>query len=60
MASLVSRKVLTPLLGQIVLSLAIQTIAFIAVRQQSWYVCAAPASYFLLTLLQVHTACLEY
>jgi cation-transporting ATPase 13A2 len=36
-ASLVSRKVLTPLLGQIVLCIATQAIAFQAVKQQPWY-----------------------
>lgn len=36
-ASLVSRKVLTPLLGQIVICILIQAVAFVIVRQQSWY-----------------------
>lgn len=35
-ASLVSRKVLTPLLGQIVLVILIQAIAWVAVQKQSW------------------------
>src|SRR6201999_4480017 len=37
-ASLVSRKVLTPLLGQIVLQLLIQLVAFETVQTQSWYI----------------------
>ncbi|KAI9714775.1 MAG: hypothetical protein M1820_000064 [Bogoriella megaspora] len=37
-ASLVSRKVLTPLLGQIILSIFIQAAAFVVVRQQSWFI----------------------
>lgn len=37
-ASLVSRKVLTPLLGQIAICIAIQAVAFQAVRRQSWYI----------------------
>ncbi|KAF2841422.1 hypothetical protein M501DRAFT_1000630 [Patellaria atrata CBS 101060] len=37
-ASLVSRKVLTPLLGQIILCIIIQLIAFETVQQQSWFV----------------------
>ena len=36
-ASLVSRKVLTPLLGQITLCVLVQMIGFKAVQQQSWY-----------------------
>lgn len=36
-ASLVSRKVLTPLLGQIVLCILFQAVAFQAVRQQPWF-----------------------
>lgn len=36
-ASLVSRKVLTPLLGQIIICIAIQTIGFRAVQTQPWY-----------------------
>jgi cation-transporting ATPase 13A3/4/5 len=35
-ADLVSRKVLTPLLGQICISIAVQAAAFIAVRRQPW------------------------
>ena len=37
-ASLVSRKVLIPLLGQIVLCIIIQLVAFELVQQQSWYI----------------------
>lgn len=37
-ASLVSRKVLTPLLGQIVLCILVQTVAFVCVRQQPWFI----------------------
>lgn len=37
-ANLVSRKVLTPLLGQIVLCMLVQAVAFVTVRQQSWYI----------------------
>ncbi|KAI9746524.1 MAG: hypothetical protein M1818_000237 [Claussenomyces sp. TS43310] len=37
-ASLVSRKVLTPLLGQIGISILIQAIGFVTVRRQPWYV----------------------
>ncbi|KAK5111234.1 hypothetical protein LTR62_005262 [Meristemomyces frigidus] len=36
-ASLVSRKVLTPLLGQIVLCVVTQLIGWLVVRQQPWY-----------------------
>jgi cation-transporting P-type ATPase 13A2 len=36
-ADLVSRKVLTPLLGQMLVCIFIQALAFIAVRQQPWY-----------------------
>ena len=36
-ASLVSRKILTPLLGQIVLCILIQLIAFETVQEQPWY-----------------------
>jgi len=36
-ASLVSRKVLTPLLGQVLLCIMIQLVGFEAVRRQSWY-----------------------
>jgi cation-transporting ATPase 13A2 len=37
-ASLVSRKVLTPLLGQVVICIIVQLIGFEAVQRQSWYV----------------------
>jgi magnesium-transporting ATPase (P-type) len=37
-ASLVSRKVLTPLLGQILLCIIIQAIGFKVVQRQSWFV----------------------
>ncbi|KAF1985978.1 hypothetical protein K402DRAFT_454662 [Aulographum hederae CBS 113979] len=37
-ASLVSRKVLTPLLGQIVLTILVQAIGFEYVQKQSWFV----------------------
>jgi cation-transporting ATPase 13A3/4/5 len=36
-ASLVSRKVLTPLLGQIVLCILVQLVAFETVQEQPWY-----------------------
>ena len=36
-ASLVSRKVLTPLLGQITICVLVQLVAFETVRRQSWY-----------------------
>ncbi|KAI9826875.1 MAG: hypothetical protein M1832_005814 [Thelocarpon impressellum] len=36
-ASLVSRKVLTPLLGQIALCIVVQLVAFMAVRREPWY-----------------------
>ena len=36
-ASLVSRKVLTPLIGQMVLCILVQLTAFELVRQQPWY-----------------------
>lgn len=38
MADLVSRKVLAPLLGQMAICVAIQTIAFLAVRQEPWFI----------------------
>ncbi|KAI9850692.1 MAG: hypothetical protein M1838_005256 [Thelocarpon superellum] len=37
-ANLVSRKVLTPLLGQIALCILVQLAAYEAVRRQSWYI----------------------
>ncbi|KAK5098854.1 hypothetical protein LTS08_006232 [Lithohypha guttulata] len=37
-ANLVSRKVLTPLLGQIVLCILVQAVAFKTVHWQSWYI----------------------
>ncbi|ROV91457.1 hypothetical protein VSDG_07194 [Cytospora chrysosperma] len=37
-ADLVSRKVLTPLLGQMCICIAIQAVAFAAVRQQPWFI----------------------
>ncbi|KAL1842496.1 hypothetical protein VTJ49DRAFT_5102 [Mycothermus thermophilus] len=37
-ADLVSRKVLAPLLGQMVIAIAIQAVSFVAVRQQPWYI----------------------
>lgn len=37
-ANLVSRKVLTPLLGQMIVCILIQAAAWIMVRQQSWYI----------------------
>ena len=37
-ASLVSRKVLTPLLGQVILCIAIQAVGFKWVQQQPWYI----------------------
>ncbi|KAI1636923.1 hypothetical protein F4809DRAFT_641003 [Biscogniauxia mediterranea] len=37
-ADLVSRKVLTPLMGQMVLCILIQTIAWFIVRKQDWYI----------------------
>jgi cation-transporting ATPase 13A3/4/5 len=37
-ASLVSRKVLTPLLGQIVFCILIQLVAYLAVQKQPWYI----------------------
>ncbi|OTA61144.1 hypothetical protein K449DRAFT_383211 [Hypoxylon sp. EC38] len=37
-ANLVSRKVLTPLLGQMIICILIQAAAWIMVRQQSWYI----------------------
>jgi cation-transporting ATPase 13A3/4/5 len=37
-ANLVSRKVLTPLIGQITICILIQTIAFHAVRRQPWFI----------------------
>lgn len=36
-ASLVSRKVLTPLLGQIVICILVQLVGWVFVRQQRWY-----------------------
>ena len=36
-ASLVSRKVLTPLIGQIVICIAIQAVAWVIVQRQPWY-----------------------
>jgi cation-transporting ATPase 13A2 len=36
-ANLVSRKVLTPLIGQIIIVILIQAVGFQAVRRQSWY-----------------------
>jgi cation-transporting ATPase 13A2 len=36
-SDLVSRKVLTPLLGQMVICIAIQAVAFITVREQPWF-----------------------
>ncbi|CAK7204158.1 hypothetical protein SEUCBS139899_006912 [Sporothrix eucalyptigena] len=38
MADLVSRKVLTPLLGQMSICVAIQSIAFFVVRQEPWFI----------------------
>jgi len=37
-ADLVSRKVLTPLLGQMLVCILIQAVAFVVVRQQPWYI----------------------
>ncbi|KAL4403749.1 ATPase [Colletotrichum abscissum] len=37
-ADLVSRKVLIPLLGQMVICILVQTAVYVAVRKQSWYV----------------------
>jgi cation-transporting P-type ATPase 13A2 len=37
-ADLVSRKVLTPLLGHICICIAVQTMVFVAVRKQSWFI----------------------
>ena len=37
-ADLVSRKVLTPLLGQIVICILVQLVAYKAVQSQPWYV----------------------
>lgn len=37
-ADLVSRKVLTPLLGQILICIAVQAAAFLAVRRQPWFI----------------------
>lgn len=37
-ADLVSRKVLTPLLGQMAICIAIQSIAFFVVRQEPWFI----------------------
>ncbi|KEY66546.1 hypothetical protein S7711_08049 [Stachybotrys chartarum IBT 7711] len=37
-ADLISRKVLTPLLGLMMICIMIQSIAYITVREQSWYV----------------------
>lgn len=37
-ADLVSRKVLTPLLGHIVICIIIQTMVFLAVREQPWFI----------------------
>ncbi|KAK3686010.1 hypothetical protein B0T22DRAFT_410822 [Podospora appendiculata] len=37
-ADLVSRKVLTPLLGQICICILIQAIVFVAVREQAWFI----------------------
>jgi cation-transporting ATPase 13A2 len=37
-ADLVSRKVLAPLLGQMAVAIAVQLVAFVAVRRQSWYI----------------------
>ncbi|KUI58868.1 hypothetical protein VP1G_06104 [Cytospora mali] len=37
-ADLVSRKVLTPLLGQMCICIAIQAIAFVMVREQPWFI----------------------
>ncbi|KAL2753925.1 hypothetical protein ACRALDRAFT_2108060 [Sodiomyces alcalophilus JCM 7366] len=37
-AKLVSRKVLTPLLGHMVICIAVQAIVYIAVRRQPWYI----------------------
>ncbi|KAL2135550.1 hypothetical protein VTI74DRAFT_8029 [Chaetomium olivicolor] len=37
-ADLVSRKVLTPLLGQIYIAIVIQALVFVAVRRQPWFI----------------------
>jgi cation-transporting ATPase 13A3/4/5 len=37
-ADLVSRKVLTPLLGQISICIAVQALVFVAVRKQPWFI----------------------
>ncbi|KAK4127694.1 hypothetical protein N657DRAFT_641704 [Parathielavia appendiculata] len=37
-ADLVSRKVLTPLLGQIYICIVVQAVVFVAVRRQPWYI----------------------
>ncbi|KAK3945050.1 vacuolar cation-transporting ATPase YPK9 [Diplogelasinospora grovesii] len=37
-ADLVSRKVLTPLLGQICICIVVQAMAFVAVRRQPWFI----------------------
>jgi cation-transporting P-type ATPase 13A2 len=45
-ANLVSRKVLTPLLGQIAISILIQAVGFHAVRRQPWCVFTFQNHYF--------------
>ena len=50
-ASLVSRKVLTPLLGQVLLCILIQLIGFEIVRRQYWYV--QPGLYYPRQLLML-------
>ncbi|OAA64618.1 p-type ATPase [Niveomyces insectorum RCEF 264] len=37
-ADLVSRKVLTPLLGQMAICIAVQTVAFVVVRNEPWFI----------------------
>lgn len=54
-ASLVSRKVLTPLLGQIALCVMVQALAFETVQWQPWYVPKLKTSGFYADIAQVYT-----
>ena len=60
-ASLVSRKVLAPLLGQMALCIALQAIGFAFVRQQGWLVTTVAYAYAVSTyILQVYSASPRY
>lgn len=60
-ASLVSRKVLTPLLGQVLLCITIQLVGFEFVQRQAWLAPRRPGGeYFSLTNAKVHSSPTRY